>query len=134
MCRQCIFCLIRKYKEIRCRRSVIRKGGNDMNYFFLEQAQAGPAQLIATFVPFVLIIAVFYFMLIRPQKKREKQTQAMIDAIKVGDDILTIGGIYGTVVRIKDDMLFIESTKQNKTMIQIAKWAVKDVLKYIEDK
>lgn len=105
-----------------------------MNYFFLEQAQAGPAQLIATFVPFVLIIAVFYFMLIRPQKKREKQTQAMIDAIKVGDDILTIGGIYGTVVRIKDDMLFIESTKQNKTMIQIAKWAVKDVLKYIEDK
>ena len=105
-----------------------------MNYFFLEQAQAGPAQLIATFVPFVLIIAVFYFMLIRPQKKREKQTQAMTDAIKVGDDILTIGGIYGTVVRIKDDMLFIESTKQNKTMIQIAKWAVKDVLKYVEDK
>ena len=105
-----------------------------MNYFFLEQAQAGPAQLIATFVPFVLIIAVFYFMLIRPQKKREKQTQAMIDAIKVGDDILTIGGIYGTVVRIKDDMLFIESTKQNKTMIPIAKWAVKDVLKYVEDK
>ena len=105
-----------------------------MNYFFLEQAQAGPAQLIATFVPFVLIIAVFYFMLIRPQKKREKQTQAMIDAIKVGDDILTIGGIYGTVVRIKDDMLFFESTKQNKTMIQIAKWAVKDVLKYVEDK
>lgn len=108
-----------------------------MNYFFLEnaaQAQAGPAQLIATFVPFVLIIVVFYFMLIRPQKKREKQTQAMIDAIKVGDDILTIGGIYGTVVRIKDDMLFIESTKQNKTMIQIAKWAVKDVLKYVEDK
>ena len=105
-----------------------------MNYFFLEQAQAGPAQLIATFVPFVLIIAVFYFMLIRPQKKREKQTQAMIDAIKVGDDILTIGGIYGTVVRIKDDMLFIESTKQNKTMIQIAKWAVKYVLKYVEDK
>ncbi len=107
-----------------------------MNYFFLEQAAeaAGPAQLVATFVPFVLIIVVFYFMLIRPQKKREKQTQAMIDAIKVGDDILTIGGIYGTVVRIKDDMLFIESTKQNKTMIQIAKWAVKDVLKYVEDK
>lgn len=107
-----------------------------MNYFFLEQAAeaAGPAQLIATFVPFVLIIVVFYFMLIRPQKKREKQTQAMIDAIKVGDDILTIGGIYGTVVRIKDDMLFIESTKQNKTMLQIAKWAVKDVLKYVEDK
>lgn len=107
-----------------------------MNYFFLEQAAeaAGPAQLIATFVPFVLIIVVFYFMLIRPQKKREKQTQAMIDAIQVGDDILTIGGIYGTVVRIKDDMLFIESTKQNKTMLQIAKWAVKDVLKYVEDK
>lgn len=122
--------------KILCRRLSLKKGGRKMNYFFLEQAAeaAGPAQLVATFVPFVLIIVVFYFMLIRPQKKREKQTQAMIDAIKVGDDILTIGGIYGTVVRIKDDMLFIESTKQNKTMIQIAKWAVKDVLKYVEDK
>lgn len=106
-----------------------------MNYLLLAPAQQpGAGEMLVSFVPFILIIAVFYFMIIRPQKKREKQTQAMIDAIKVGDDILTIGGIYGTVVKIKDDMLFIESGKQEKSMIQIAKWAVKDVLKYVEDK
>lgn len=83
---------------------------------------------------FVVIIAVFYFLLIRPQKKRDKQTRDMIDAIKVGDDILTIGGIRGTVARIKDDRFFIETSKQEKTVIEIEKWAIKDVLKYVEDK
>lgn len=83
---------------------------------------------------FVVIIAVFYFLLIRPQKKRDKQTRDMIDAIKVGDDILTIGGIRGTVARIKDDRFFIETSKQDKTVIEIEKWAIKDVLKYVEDK
>ena len=73
-------------------------------------------------------------MMIRPQKKKEKQTQAMLDAIQIGDDVLTIGGIYGTVVRIKDDRLFIESSKQEKTMLEIARWGIKDVLKYAEDK
>ena len=83
---------------------------------------------------FVVIIAVFYFLMIRPQKKRDKQTRDMIDAIKVGDDILTIGGIRGTVSRIKDDRFFIETSKQDKTVIEIEKWAIKDVLKYVEDK
>lgn len=83
---------------------------------------------------FAVIIAVFYFLMIRPQKKKDKQTRDMIDAIKVGDDILTIGGIRGTVARIKDDRFFIESSKQEKTVIEIEKWAIKDVLKYVEDK
>lgn len=83
---------------------------------------------------FAVIIAVFYFLMIRPQKKRDKQTRDMIDAIKVGDDILTIGGIRGTVARIKDDRFFIETSKQDKTVIEIEKWAIKDVLKYVEDK
>ena len=83
---------------------------------------------------FAVIIAVFYFLMIRPQKKKDKQTRDMIDAIKVGDDVLTIGGIRGTVARIKDDRFFIESSKQEKTVIEIEKWAIKDVLKYVEDK
>ena len=83
---------------------------------------------------FAVIIAVCYFLMIRPQKKKDKQTRDMIDAIKVGDDVLTIGGIRGTVARIKDDRFFIESSKQEKTVIEIEKWAIKDVLKYVEDK
>ncbi|MBR6523586.1 MAG: preprotein translocase subunit YajC [Clostridia bacterium] len=89
---------------------------------------------IMTVAYLVVIFVVFYFFLIRPQKKREKQTKEMINAIKVGDDVLTIGGIRGTVARIKDDRIFIESSKQEKTVIEIEKWAIKDVLKYVEDK
>ncbi len=89
---------------------------------------------ITTVVYLVVIFVVFYFFLIRPQKKKEKQTRDMINAIQVGDDILTIGGIRGTVTRIKDNKLFIESSKQDKTVIEIEKWAIKDVLKYVEDK
>ena len=83
---------------------------------------------------FVVIIAIFYFFMIRPQKKKEKQTKAMLDAMKVGDDILTIGGVYGTIKNIKDDKLLIETSKQDKTVVEIARWAVKDVIKYVEDK
>lgn len=95
-------------------------------------AAAGPLALIVNLLPMVLIIVVFYFILIRPQRKKDKQLKAMIDAIKVGDSIVTIGGIHGKVVRIKDATLFIESTT-DKTKLQIERWAVKDVTKYVED-
>ena len=83
---------------------------------------------------FVVIIGIFYFFMIRPQKKKEKQTKAMLDAMKVGDDILTIGGMYGTIKNIKDDKILIETSKQDKTVVEISRWAVKDVIKYVEDK
>ncbi len=112
-----------------------------MNYSFLDAtasaadtAAMGPMAMAMQFLPFVLIIVVFYFFLIRPQKKKEKQMQEMLNAIQVGDDVLTIGGIYGTVTRIKDDKLFIKSSKQDETIIEIARWGIKDVLKYVEDK
>ncbi|MFA7636268.1 MAG: preprotein translocase subunit YajC [Monoglobales bacterium] len=89
---------------------------------------------IMTVLYLAVIFVVFYFFMIRPQKKKEKQTRDMINAVKVGDDILTIGGIRGTVARIKDDRLFIESSKQDKTVLEIEKWAIKDVIKYVEDK
>lgn len=77
----------------------------------------------------VVMIAVFYFMLIRPQKKKEKELRAMIDALKVGDKIITIGGIYGKITKIKDDAMVIESgSGENKSSIKIARWAIKDCL------
>ena len=78
------------------------------------------------FVPMILIFVVFYFLLIRPQRKKDKEAKAMLDNLKVGDRICTIGGIYGTIVRIKDDVLTIEVGEQ-KTQMMIARWAVRNV-------
>ena len=78
------------------------------------------------FVPMILIFVVFYFLLIRPQRKKDKEAKAMLDNLKVGDRICTIGGIYGTIVRIKDDVLTIEVGEQ-KTQMVFARWAVRTV-------
>lgn len=78
------------------------------------------------FVPLILVFVVFYFLLIRPQRKKDKEAKAMLDNLKVGDRICTIGGIYGTIVRIKDDVLTIEVGEQ-KTQMVFARWAVRNV-------
>ena len=77
-------------------------------------------------LPLILVFVVFYFVLIRPQRKKDKEAKAMLDNLKVGDRICTIGGIYGTIVRIKDDVLTIEVGEQ-KTQMVIARWAVRNV-------
>ena len=61
--------------------------------------------IIANFLPFVVLIVVFYFFLIRPQRKRDKQERDMRNSIEIGDEISTIGGFIGRVVSIKDDVL-----------------------------
>ena len=78
------------------------------------------------FLPMILIFVVFYFMLIRPQRKKDKEAKQMLDNLKVGDRICTIGGIYGTIVRIKDQVLTIE-VGEAKTQMMIARWAVRSV-------
>ncbi|MCI8649202.1 MAG: preprotein translocase subunit YajC [Anaerotruncus sp.] len=79
--------------------------------------------IINSMIPFILIIAVFYFMLIRPQKKREKETQNMRNSIDVGHEIVTGGGIIGTVVSVRDDHLVIE-TGSDRSKLRITRWAV----------
>ena len=78
------------------------------------------------FVPMILIFVVFYFVLIRPQRKKDKEAKAMLDNLKVGDRICTIGGIYGTIVKIKDDVLTVEVGEQ-KTPMVFARWAIRNV-------
>jgi len=78
------------------------------------------------FLPMILIFVIFYFMLIRPQRKKDKEAKQMLENLKVGDRICTIGGIYGTIVRIKDQVLTIEVGEQ-KTQMMIARWAVRNV-------
>lgn len=80
---------------------------------------------------FVVIIAVFYFLLIRPQKKREKEAKNMMDALKKGDRIVTIGGFYGRIVSVKDDAVVINLGGDNK--VKIEKAAVRTVLKAADD-
>ncbi len=75
-------------------------------------AQAQAQGTLASFGPLLVMIvlfAVMYFVLIRPQRKREKEAQAMLAALAVGDKIVTIGGIWGKVIKIKDQYIFIET-------------------------
>lgn len=76
------------------------------------------------FAPMVLMIVVFYFLLIRPQRKREKAERDMRSSIAVGDEISTIGGFIGRVVNIKDDVLIIESSN-DRTKLKIYRWAIR---------
>lgn len=78
------------------------------------------------FVPMILIFVVFYFLLIRPQRKKDKEAKTMLDNLKVGDRICTIGGIYGTVTGLRDDQVIIAVGTQ-KTTMHMARWAVKSV-------
>ncbi len=80
-----------------------------------------------TLMPLILLILIMYFLLIRPQKKKEKQINAMRNSIKVGDNIITIGGIYGTVSRVKDESLVIQ-VGADKTKLEITRWAVSKVV------
>ena len=74
----------------------------------------------------VLTFALFYFVLIRPQKKREKEEKAMLNALRVGDNVITIGGITGKIVSIKDDLLVIE-TGADRVKLNFQRWAIRSV-------
>ncbi len=84
------------------------------------------AEFLPQIIMIVALFALMYFMLIRPQKKKDDEVRRMREALRVGDDILTIGGIYGKIVRIKEDRLIIQ-VGTDKTKIEIAKWAVNNV-------
>lgn len=90
------------------------------------EAVSGIGSTISMVVMIVVMIAVFYFFMYRPQKKQERETNEMRNSIELGDVISTVGGIIGVVVRIKGDMLLIE-TGADRTRLQIQKWAVRSV-------
>ena len=89
-------------------------------------ASSGTGDMLSMIIMIVVMVAVFYFLLIRPQRKKDKAVKDMLGSLKVGDRICTIGGIYGTIVRIKDEVLTIEVGEQ-KTQLVFARWAVRNV-------
>ena len=81
------------------------------------------ASTISFIVMMVAMIALFYFMLIRPENKRKKEAQNMRDSLAVGDEITTIGGITGTICAVKENTIVIESGA-DRVRVELTKWAV----------
>ena len=91
-------------------------------YIFAADAATTPGGGVSI-LPSLVMIAVFYFLLIRPENKRKKQAEEMRNSLKVGDDITTIGGITGTICAVKDKTIVVE-TGADRVRIEFAKWAV----------
>ena len=89
---------------------------------FLSGTNNG-GSMASTMIMLVVMLAIFYFLLIRPENKRKKEAEQMRSAVKVGDKIITIGGIVGTVVSVKDDKIVIE-TSADRVRVEFAKWAI----------
>ncbi|WP_319415265.1 preprotein translocase subunit YajC [Marispirochaeta aestuarii] len=99
----------------------------------LPIAQAGGSgQLMTTFVTFGLVILIFYFLIIRPQNKRQKEAKKMLDALKKGDRVASIGGIRGVVQSVKEDTVIVKV--DDATKLEFSKNAIASVLAPREEK
>ena len=84
---------------------------------------AGPASLLTMLIPLVLIVLFFWLFIIRPEKKRNKEMQSMLDNIQVADEVITNGGIIGRVLSVKEDTVLIE-TGSDRTKIRVLKSSI----------
>ena len=98
-----------------------------MNNFITVMSQNTDVtnSMFTMLISFVIIIFFFYFLLIRPQKKKDKEAMAMRDSIQIGDEIMTIGGIVGIVVKKTEDTVVIE-TGGDKSKLRIKVWAIQE--------
>lgn len=87
----------------------------------------GSMNPIFVVVYIVVILGFMYFLLIRPQRKKTKEEKKLHDSIRVGDEIVTIGGIYGRIISLKEDTIVIES-KSDHSKLTIARWALQSNL------
>jgi len=85
---------------------------NNLLYVLLMAPKTEDANPLMTFLPFILIIVVFYFFMIRPQAKKAKDLRTYRESLKKGDKIVTTGGIYGKVVDVKDNVAVIDVGEQ----------------------
>ena len=91
--------------------------------FLTDTAVTAGAGLGSSIFMIVAMLAVFYFMLIRPENKRKKEAEELRASVKTGDKITTIGGIVGTVVNVKEDRIVIESGA-DQVRLELMKWAI----------
>ena len=122
--------MLKKLKKILCPAFVLTALSAVNVFAEGETQQANPLAMVMQFVPLVLIFVVFYFLLIRPQKKMEKALKDMISSLKVGDTVASIGGIHGKIIRIKDDVFVLESgLGANKSYISLDRSAISRLVK-----
>lgn len=86
------------------------------------QAQGGIGGLLVSLMPFFLIFGVFYLLIILPQRRRQQQLQATVEAIKAGDRIVTTGGIVATVTAVRERTLLVRSA--DKSILEVTRSAV----------
>jgi preprotein translocase subunit YajC len=94
--------------------------------FFIAQTTPPPASPVSALLPLILIFFVFYFLLILPQQKKQKLHKKMLDELKEGDKVITVGGLVGEVEKIKDEIVTLKF-KEN-TKIEILKNAISQVI------
>ncbi len=97
-----------------------------MGIAFAQQgdgAPAGPASILPVLLPSVLIFAVFYFLMIRPQQKKQQEQKDMLANLKTGDQIITTGGLYGTIIKFGEDNRVKVRIAENVT-VEIARSAI----------
>tara|TARA_B000000460_G_scaffold205525_1_gene152588 strand:- start:25 stop:360 length:336 start_codon:yes stop_codon:yes gene_type:complete len=100
-------------------------------------AAAQPGQTgggIITFLPFILIMFIIYFLMIRPQTKRQKEKQTMRDNLKKGDKVITMGGIHGTIQGFKENGKLVIVKVDRNTNINLSKTAIAGLAQHVTDK
>ena len=93
----------------------------------------GTTSLLVMLVWVGVMLVAMYFIMIRPQRKKQKEEKQMRENLQVGDQVLTIGGIYGSVISLKEDSMIIES-KSDHSKLTIARWALQQNLTIHDDK
>ena len=109
----------------------------NFNWLLLEPATdtANPSSGGSLFMSIGMLVVMFvamYFLIIRPQKKKEKEEKKMRENLQVGDEIVTIGGIYGRVISLKEDTIVIES-QSDHSKLTVARWALQTNLTVHDD-
>jgi preprotein translocase subunit YajC len=99
-----------------------------LSLFLQQQSGASPLASLAQFLPIILIFAIFYFLLFLPMQRQRKQQQKMLSGLQNGQNVVTSGGIVGTVVSIADDDTLIIRVKPDGTKLQVTRSAVSNVL------
>lgn len=94
---------------------------------FLQAEVPAGQGLIGILMPFIVVGVLFYFMILRPQQKQQKERQAMLDSLKKGDKIVTAGGIYGELVALKEDYVTLKIA--DKVEIKMARSGINHVVK-----
>ena len=89
---------------------------------YAQSADAASGSAFFQFIPLILILGVFWFLIIRPQQKKQKEHQRMVDNLRKGDKVVTNGGIFGTIVKVGDDRLTLEIA--SKIQIQLERHQV----------